>query len=264
MKRLTRLLVAVLIPLAGCAPGGSVRPGAPPSEADVGSSTARPSTGPKSERPGYEGELSPAEQELREQSRKFDRTVWEGALLGVVAATASRTDVKVFPIPFGFVVVGRHAEPPAAEAAIGGSLGALAGMYLAEKQKRYVNAEDQLNAMIADVRTYNENVQALIAGAQTVLAEGRRRLQAMEASARQGQATEEERVKERARVLANRKVVDNAATGARDQREMFAAARRTFAESKPGTSTRILELELQAYRRNIDQLDAVAQAMARG
>ncbi|AFL75297.1 hypothetical protein [Thiocystis violascens] len=36
---------------------------------------------------GYTGELSPAEQALREQGRKFDRTVWQAVLIGSVAGT---------------------------------------------------------------------------------------------------------------------------------------------------------------------------------
>jgi hypothetical protein len=250
MKAVASLLAAAAaaVPLAACVPEEAVQPEMPPEEVGGRLTIGGFSIGPKGEAYGYKGELSPQEQKLREQGRNFDRTVWEGVLIGAVAGSVIGT------------LVGGDEESAAGGAIVGGGIGALVGIYVAEKQKRYASTEDQLDSMIADVRTSNVNTQALIADAKIVLEEDRRRLRALQAQERKGKATQAE-LQKRARALANRKVITDAVAGARVQHEMYSGARQSFVKSNPGTPTGAFEKELQSYRQSIDQLDAVAESM---
>lgn len=243
--------MAVSITLVGCISGEEVRPDRPPAEVGGRLSIGGLAIGGRGDTYGYKGKLSDSEEQLREQGRKFDKTVWQGALIGAVAGTLIGA------------VAGGDAEDAVGGAIIGGSIGALAGMYVAHKQKLYASAEDQLDSMIADVHASNRDTEALIGDANTVLAEDRRRLTAIQARHRSGQVTEDELTQERARAWSNRKVVEKAALGARDQYRMFDGAKRGFQEKNPGTSAGSLDQELGAYRRNIDLLDSIAVSMAK-
>lgn len=200
---------------------------------------------------GYTGPQSASEQALREQARKFDRTVWEGALIGAVLGTAIGA------------AAGGDAESAAGGAIAGAALGALAGMYIANKQKQYSSREDQLDSMVSDVRASNRETQALIADARAVLAEDKRRLAQVQARYAQGKATETELKQEQGRVWGNRKVAEKAAQGARDQYRLFDRAREDFKRQAPGTGTASLERELTSFRQSIDALDGVAASMAK-
>jgi hypothetical protein len=252
MKRFG-LLVAMTgaILAAGCTEEGSVRRDRPPAEVGGRFSIGGFSLGRQGEDYGFKGDLSASEEKLREQGRRFDKTVWEGVLIGAVAGTLIGA------------VAGGDAEDAVGGAIVGGSIGALAGMYVARKQKLYASVEDQLDSMIVDVRDSNRDAEALIADAKTVLAEDKRRLAAIQIRYQQGKATERELEQERARAWGNKKVVESAALGARDQYRMFEGAKRGFEKQNPGTSTHSFDQELDAYQRSVDLLDSVAASMAK-
>jgi len=88
--------------------------------------------------------LTPEEQRLRKQSQAFQRTVWEGVLIGASAGAL----LGVFQ--------GKDTEGILKRALIGGAVGGLAGAYIANKQKQYSNTEDQLDSMISDVQKSNK------------------------------------------------------------------------------------------------------------
>jgi len=243
------LTAAMLV--AGCIAEELARPDRPPAEVGGRFSIGGFSLGPQGEPYGYKGNLSASEEKLREQGRKFDKTVWEGVLIGAVAGTLIGA------------VAGGDAEDAVGGAIVGGSIGALAGMYVAHKQKLYASAEDQLDSMIVDVRASNRGAEALIADAKTVLAEDKRRLAAVQDRYQKGQVTERELEQERARVWGNKKVVETAAVGARDQYRMFEGAKSSFEKQNPGTTTRSFDQELGAYQRSVDLLDSVAASMAK-
>ncbi len=200
---------------------------------------------------GYEGTLSPSEQALREQAEKFDKTVWQGLLIGAIAGTAIGA------------VVGGDAESAVGGAIVGASVGALAGMYVANKQKLYASKEDQLNSMIGDVKTSNQNTEALIRDIRAVIAEDQRRLADIQARYHRGKATEAEVTQERARIWGNRKVAEKATLGAKDQYQLFDGAKQDFERQNPGLATQNLARELSAYRKAIDTLDSVASGMVK-
>ena len=242
---------AAAVVLAGCTPGETVRPDRAPPEVGGRFSIGGYTVSGGGDTYGYKGTLSASEEQLREQGRKFDKTVWQGALIGAVAGAVIGA------------VAGGDAEDAVGGAIVGAGIGALAGMYIAHKQKLYASAEDQLDSMIADVRASNRDAEALIADAKTVLAEDRRRLSAIDARYRRGQATEDELVQERGRAWGNRKVVEKAALGASDQYRMFEGAQRDFEKQNPRAVTLPLEQELGAYRRSLDALNTVASSMTK-
>jgi hypothetical protein len=252
MKR-TKVSVAVaaIITLAGCVPEEAVRPDRPPAEVGGRFAFGGFVTGGSASTYGYKGKRSASEEELREQGRKFDKTVWQGVLIGAVAGTVIGA------------IAGGDAQAAVGGAIIGGSIGALAGMYVANKQKLYASAEDQLESMTLDIHASNQDAEALIADANTVLTEDQRRLAVIDARLRAGQATESELTQTRARAWDNRKVVEAAAVGARDKYQLFVGAKRGFLEKNPATSAQSLDEELSAYRRNIDALDSIAASMGK-
>lgn len=198
---------------------------------------------------GYRGDASQTEAQLREQSRKFDKTVWQGVLIGAVAGGVIG------------VVAGGDGESAAGGAIAGAAVGALAGMYIANKQKQYSSTEDQLASMIADVQRTNTELAALVADAEAVLREDQRRLEALQARLRKGQASEQDLQQERARAWGNRQVAERAAVGARDQYRVFKSAEGGFAKANPGTSTQGFTREIEGYRASIDRLDGIVKTM---
>lgn len=187
---------------------------------------------------------------MRDQSRAFQRTVWEGVLIGASAGTI-----------WG-LIERDDAKDVLTKALIGGAVGGLTGAYIAHLQKQYSTKEDQLDAMIADVRRSNQETEALITSVQQVIAEDRRRLTSVQKRYQTGEATEAELASTRRRIEDNQAVVHQAAKGAREQYGMFQGAEREFREQNPDTDTGNLRRELDAYNQQIDTLDGLADSIS--
>jgi len=195
-------------------------------------------------------DLTPAERRLREQSRAFQRTVWEGVLIGAGAGAL-----------WG-VIQRDDAKDVLKKALIGGAVGGLAGAYVAQKQKQYSNKEDQLDSMITDVRESNQQTKALIVSTREVIAEDNRRLAAVEKRYKAGQATETELKSTRARVSENQTVIAQAAKGAREKSSMFEGAERTYQQENPGADTASLKREIDVFNEQIETLDGLADTIS--
>ena len=190
--------------------------------------------------------LSPAEQRLRQQSQAFQRTVWEGALIGAGAGTL-----------WG-VIQGDKAKDVLTKALIGGAVGGLAGAYVASKQKAFSSQEDQLDAMIADVRKSNQETEELIVSVRQVITEDKKRLAAIEQRYRKGQATQAEVAGTRQRISDNKMVIAQASKGAREKQTMFQGAEQQFQQNHPGTDTGRMRRELDVFNKNLKTLDGLA------
>jgi len=245
------ILLATTLMLIACTAGLETQTERPPAEVGGRFSIGGFSFGGKPDTFGYEGTLSPEEAALREQARKFDRTVWQGILIGAVVGTAVG------------VAAGGDTEDAVGGAIIGASVGAIAGIYVAHMQQRYANKEDQLDAMITDVRNSNRETETLIADVKTVIAEDRRRLASVQQRVAQGQAGAKELEQERGRVWGNRRVVEKAAVGGQDQYRMFEGAIQRFQKNNPGVKTSGFEQALTSYRNNLATLDRLAASMAK-
>lgn len=197
-----------------------------------------------------EQDLSPAEQRLREQSRAFQKTVWEGALIGASAGAL-----------WG-IVQGKDTEEILKRTLIGGAAGGLAGAYVATKQKQYSDTEDQLDSMIADVRKSNKETEDLIDSVQQVLTEDKSRLASVERRYKEGQASQSDLENTRRRAAENKAVVNEARKGAREQYSMFDGAEREYRQQHPSADTHQLQSELRAYNKQIEALDGLANIVS--
>jgi uncharacterized membrane protein len=195
-------------------------------------------------------ELTPAERRMREQSQAFQKTVWQGALIGAGAGAL-----------WG-VIQGDDTKDILKKALIGGAVGGLAGAYVAHKQKQYSNKEDQLDSIIADVRESNEETEELIVSVRQVIDEDKRRLASVEKRRKAGQATEAELKTVRGRISDNQAVVAQASQGAREKYSMFEGAEQEYRKQNPGTDTVGLQSELKAYNRQIETLDGLADSIS--
>lgn len=199
---------------------------------------------------GKDYALTASERRMREQGRKFDKTVWQGALIGAAGGAL-----------WG-VIKGDDTKDIFKKAAIGAAAGGLAGAYIAHKQRQYSNKEDQLESMIVDVRKSNTESKELIASAREVIAEDKRRLAAVESRYKQGAATSKDLQHERVRLADNRKVVKNAVTGAKKKQSMFSGAKKEFEQQNPDVDTQRFQSALETYNEHIDTLDGLAEGIA--
>jgi hypothetical protein len=198
-----------------------------------------------------DADLTPAERQMRQQSKAFQKTVWEGVLLGAAAGAA-----------WG-LIRGDSGSQVLTKALIGGAVGGLAGAYIGQKQKQYASKEDQLNSMIVDVRQSNKETEDLIASVRTVIAEDKKRLASVQSQVKKGKATEAELAATRKRIESNQAVVAEASKGARQKYDMFQGAEKEFSKQNPGTDTGKLQKELGTYNKQIATLDGLAGSIAK-
>ncbi|TVQ89731.1 MAG: hypothetical protein EA400_06985 [Chromatiaceae bacterium] len=251
-KRCSLLLIAVLT--QSCVTTGDLQQASRWAATLPTNLQAQPGAAPVARSPatdratGMEGAtLTSAERRLRDQGQAFHRTVWEGALIGAGAGAL-----------WG-VLRGDKAKDVLQKAMIGAAAGGLAGAYLAHVQQRYSKQEDQLEAMIADLREDNTRTEAFIVSVREVIAEDRRRLAAVRARQRQGQATAAELAAAQRRASENRMVIAQASAGAREKQAMYQGAVREFRRTNPGADG--LQQELDAFNRNLRTLDALAESI---
>jgi uncharacterized membrane protein len=240
----TIIALATGLLTAGCVTTGDIQ-----GMATTGLSTLTGGTQPQTQTAAG-ASLTPAEQRMRQQSKAFQKTVWEGVLIGAGAGTL-----------WG-VIQGDKAKDVLLKAAIGGAVGGLAGAYIASKQKQFSSKEDQLDAMIADVRRSNQETEALIASVRQVIDEDKKRLAAVEQRYRKGQASQTEVADARRRITDNRAVIAQASTGAREKQTMFQGAERQYRQDNPGTDTKPMQRELEVYNRNLSTLDKLAGSVS--
>jgi hypothetical protein len=244
--RLTIALMSVLL-TAGCVTTSGVdhsKTGtAPKSSTDSGDNSQTPAQTASPE------SLTPSERRMREQSNAFQKTVWQGALIG--AGTTGLIAVLV-------------GEETAMLASLfgGGAAGGLSGSYVAHKQKQFSNKEDVLNSMIADVRKSNAETQEFIVSVREVIAEDQRRLAAVEQQVRKGQATQAELDNTRRRIADNKRIITQASQGARERQVMFQGAETIFHRNHPDSDTGGLQRELDAFNINIKTLESLAQSVS--
>ena len=244
-SRLAIALMAMLL-TAGCATPGGVDRGmtdtAPGFSADSGGNSQAQAQTAVAE------SLTPAERRMREQSKAFQKTVWQGALIG--AGTTGLIGL----------LIGEEAAMVAS--LLGGAAGGLAGSYVAKKQKQFSNKEDVLNSMIADVRKSNAETQEFIASVREVIAEDQRRLAAVQQQVRKGQATQADLDSARRRIADNKQVIAQAGQGARERQGMFQGAEKIYHRHHPDSDTGGLQRELDAYHKNIQTLASLAQSVS--
>lgn len=243
--------VALGVLVVGVLTGGCVTPGGQVGDALTGVSSwmSGAASGTSSET-AQDASLTPAERRMREQSKAFQKTVWEGVLIGAAAGSI-----------WG-IVQGDKGSDVLKKALIGGAVGGLAGAYIGHKQNQFSSKEDVLDSMTADVRKSNKETTELIASVREVIAEDKRRLADVQKRYKQGRATEAEVASTRKRISSNQAVVAQASKGAREKYQMFQGAEQEFRKQNPATSTVGLQTELKTYNSQIATLDGLAGSIA--
>lgn len=120
---------------------------------------------------GPEEPLTPAEERLRQRAKDFNRTIFEGMLVGMGGGAAAGAGIGALSSNDR----GKGALIGALIGAVGGAAaGAAGGYYYANMKERYISQEDRLDAMTAGLRDENAKLQATLVEARTVVAEKKR------------------------------------------------------------------------------------------
>lgn len=193
---------------------------------------------------GGNGSLPPpttaAQAKLRQESEASTRTIIEGAAVGaalgglgvaIADLAGAKVDTKDYLIAAG------------AGAAIGG----LAGSYVAQKQREYASAEDQLDSVISDAQAKNQQARDLVGTMQTVLDEHKRELARLRRGVRNGTATQAQLDAELASARTDQKVMQQAVDGTKKNRDILAEARNSFSQkaTTPQEKSRVRALDGQ-------------------
>jgi hypothetical protein len=179
-----------------------------------------------------------AQAKLRQESEASTRTIIEGAAVGaalgglgvaIADLAGAKVDTKDYLIAAG------------AGAAIGG----VAGSYVAQKQKEYASAEDQLDSVIADAKSKNQQARDLVGTMQTVLDEHKSELARLRRGVRNGTATQAQLDAELASTRTDQKVMQQAVDGTKKNRDILAEARNSFSQkaTTPQEKSRVRTLD---------------------
>jgi hypothetical protein len=235
-----RAVITLILALstAGCATGGG---GQATGQSALGKPSDKVGSGQAAAQSVPGVPLTPAERRMREQSQAFARTVWEGTMVGSSSGGLMA------------IVTGNELSSLGGGTA-GGAAGALAGSYVARKQRQYSEKEDLL--------TSNEETQSFIASVREVIDEDKRRLASVQQQVRKGAATAAELESTRRRIADNQAVIAQAGKGAREKQAMFQGAEREFRAKHPGTNTAPMQQQIEAFNQNINTLDSLARSVS--
>jgi uncharacterized protein YcfJ len=198
--------------------------------------------------------LTPAEMRMREQAATYNQTIAEGAAVGCLVGGG-----------LGLLLGGGKAlQNAAVGCAIGLGVGAGAGAYVADKQEKYANKEDQLEAMTADVQADNERLAGLIDSVRQVIAEDTARIDQLERQLAAGKISMDQAKSQMASVDANQKYLDQTIASLNERYQTYQEAAQQVA-AKGGTSrsqTREMEKEMAQLEAQIAQLESERDSLA--
>ncbi|HLO76549.1 MAG TPA: hypothetical protein VK196_08850 [Magnetospirillum sp.] len=209
---------------------------------------------------GSDRPLTAAEQRMREQADTYNSTVAEGALTGCAAGALAGVLVGALG---GGKKKGQNmlvdgAIGCAAGAVIGGGVGA----YVADKQEKYANKEQQLDSMISDVRGENKRLAGLVTTTHQVIADDKARMDQIDRELASGKITMEQAKKKMAAVDDNRAYLDNTIKELNKRRDTYAEAAKQTASGTPRAKNEAMNAELAKLEKQISQLEAERDSLA--
>jgi hypothetical protein len=122
--------------------------------------------------------LTPEQRRLRAQQEDFNRTVGEGAVVGAVAGAR-----------LGALVAGTRDRAASVSARRQCPGRGATGYYVARKKEQYVNENQRLDSMTADVRSDNARLDAYIQNTRIVVAQDKAELARLRSQYNTRQAT---------------------------------------------------------------------------
>lgn len=141
--------------------------------------------------------FTPEEQRLRQQAEVYNQTVWEGCAVGVGTGALA-----------GFLA-GRSLASTAIGAGAGAAIGCGAGWYIANLQEGHAAKEQQLDAMITDVRADNERLSGLVGSARQVIAKDKAKIDQIDRNLASGKISMETARSEMASVDDNQRYLES-------------------------------------------------------
>jgi uncharacterized protein YcfJ len=192
--------------------------------------------------------MTPAQIELHQRAEAMQRTVWQGAatgaILGGLIAAASGGDSRN-------ILRGAIA---------GGALGYGAGSYLGRQQQRYQTAEQQIEAVTADIHQKNADAEALIQVTQLVITEHRETLARLDSGYQTGLVSEAQRQQEYDQLADTERVLAEAIESSEEQLNVFQEVRTHFADAGKDDLT-AMDAELTYLSNQTEQLAALGSEL---
>jgi len=193
--------------------------------------------------------LTPAQASMRQQSADYNRTILEGVGVGALGGAARGAGIGAVASSNNR---GMGALIGAAIGAVaGGIAGGVTGSYYANKKQEYANEEQRLDAVIADIASENQKLEALNRTTQDVVAEDKRKLDSIEQDLAAKKITKAQAQRELASIDGDRRVIEQTITNLkkrRDEWKQVAVQARQEATSGTGNA-KVAEID-----REIEQL----------
>lgn len=198
---------------------------------------------------GAAPQLSPAEQQMRADSERFNNTVIGGILTGALAGAAAGALAAL-------LTGGNKKEvrnTAVAGAVVGGTIGGIDGYVTAKKEQSGRNEIRALQAAAADVRQDNQKLQAYLDSSGAVLNEGKARLASLGNDLRAKRISTEQAEAARQREVQNIESMSNTLAQARKTRDQYTQASAKF--SGTPQERRDLDAEIARMNRQVAQLE---------
>lgn len=203
--------------------------------------------------------LTPAEQRMREQADTYNQTIFEGAAAGCAAGILAGILIGAAGGGKKNTMLADGAIGCVAGAAIGGGVGA----YVADKQEKYATKEEQLDAMIADVKGENQRLAGLVTATQQVIVADKARLDQIDKDLAAGKITMAQAKEKIAAVDDNKAYLDNTIAELRKRQTNYADAASQTARGAPKSKVRAMNEEINTLEKQIAQLEAERDSLAR-
>lgn len=194
--------------------------------------------------------LTAAEQQMRQDSDRFNQTVIGGILTGAVAGAATGAIAAWLTGHSGKEV----RNTAIAGAVVGGTIGGIDGYVTAKKEQAGRNEIRTLQAAAADVRQDNQKLQAYLDSSGTVLNEGKARLASLRSDIASKKLSAEQAEAARKREEQNIASMNATLTQARKTRDQYTQASAQF--SGTPQSRRDLDAEIARMNKQVAQLES--------
>lgn len=191
--------------------------------------------------------LTPEQRRLRAQDQEFNRTVGEGAVVGALGGAL-----------LGALVAGKRNRGAGAliGAGAGALLGGATGYYVAKKKDQYVNENQRLDSMTADVRSDNARLEAYIANTRTVVAQNKAELARLRAAYNTNQATRTDLNRRVSTAEQDASHIRQTIGRLRERQSDYIQARNATRADNPGASTAAMDAEIARLNQQIAALEA--------
>lgn len=174
----------------------------------------------------------------------FSKSGWQacagGALAGVLACQLGNPSQK--------------SQCMIAAGLVGCGVGMGANYYLDNQRSKYANAEDRLDATIADVRKDNQELQMLSDTARTVIADDKRKIKQIKADIAANKVQRDQAQKQIAEIDANTAYLKKSLANVRTKQQEWTKV--ASVERNSGARTDTLDAEIGKMQKQVAQLES--------